>query len=527
MPGRDRICILVVDDTDFNRYTKGRLLRQAGFDVVEAATGAEAFAFVASHAPELVVLDTQLPDTNGWEVCRQLKSRGLDAPLVLQVSATYVEEGDTVKALEGGADACLTEPIDPAVLIATVRALLRMRKAEHDLRDALAREQGLRQAAEGANRAKDEFLATLSHELRSPLGTILTWVTLIKEGGLDEARRRQGLDAIERSTQLQVKLIGDLLDISSIISGKTLLEIGSVDLAAVVQNAVDGLRTAAAAKGLAVTTQVDAAVPLVSADGMRLLQVMQNLCSNAIKFTGAGGRIGITVRRVGDVVEIEVQDTGKGIAAEFLPHIFERFRQADASTTRVEGGLGLGLAIVLHLVQLHRGSVEARSDGPGRGATFVVRLPIMAVAPAASRPAVIADAAAGEDVSVAALAGLRILLVDDEDDAREALATALSQRGALIVAAASANAALEAIAGQASDLMIGDIAMPGEDGYSLIRRLRALPAAAGGTIPAIALTAYGRLSDRTAILAAGYDECLTKPIGLRELATAVRRLARR
>ncbi|MEO6029364.1 MAG: response regulator [Candidatus Binatia bacterium] len=519
------IRVVVVDDTEPNRYAKSRILRKAGFEVLEAATGAEAFALVDSHAPDVVVLDTQLPDTNGWEVCKQLKQRGLEAPLVLQVSATYVEDGDTVKALEGGADACLTEPIDPAVLVATVRALLRMRRAEQALREALTREQALRQAAEGANRAKDEFLATLSHELRSPLGTILTWVTLLKEGRLDAARSRQGLDAIERSTQLQVKLIGDLLDVSSILSGKTRLDIGSVDLVAVVHAAVESIAASAAAKRLTVSSHIDAEVPRIAGDAMRLLQVVQNLCSNAVKFTPAGGRIAVAVRLVNDVVEIEVSDTGKGIAREFLPHIFERFRQADASTTRFEGGLGLGLAIVLHLVQMHHGSVEARSEGTGRGTTFIVRLPGAAIT--TGTPAVDVSQARSGSADPNALAGLRILLVDDEDDAREAVATALDQRGARVVTAASVEAALRAIGEHAPDVMIGDIAMPGEDGYSLIRRLRERAAEAGGGTPAVALTAYGRLIDRTRILAAGYDECLAKPVPIDELAAALRRVARR
>lgn len=518
----DRARIVVVDDTETNRYMKARNLRHAGFEVLEAANAAEAMALVDSSAPDLVVLDTQLPDMSGWEVCRRLKARGSEAPLVLQVSATYVEEGDTVKALEGGADACLTEPTDPAVMLATVRALLRIRRAEQALRDALAREKGLRHAAEGANRAKDEFLATLSHELRSPLGTILTWVTLLKEGKLDEKRRVQGLGAIERSTQLQVKLIGDLLDVSSIISGKTRLEIGSVDLAQIVQAALDGIRSAAEAKKLVVTSAVDGDVPRIAGDAMRLLQVLQNLCSNAVKFTPAGGRIGLAVRRRDGAVEIEVRDTGKGIAPEFLPHIFERFRQADASTTRFEGGLGLGLAIVLHLVEMHRGSVAAESAGVGQGATFRVRLPI---ATPVSTPAVASTLAPPSGPPVA-LDGMRVLLVDDEPDAREAIATALSQRGAAITTAGSPDEAMQAIAAEVPTVLVGDIAMPGEDGYSLIRRLRGLAPERGGRIPAIALTAYGRLSDRTAILAAGYDACLTKPVTVEELASTIHRFRR-
>jgi signal transduction histidine kinase len=514
--------ILVVDDTDAGRYGKSRTLRQAGFEVLEAATGADGLHLVTTQAPDLVVLDIQLPDISGWDVCKRIKSGGAGAPLVLQVSATYVQESDTVKALEGGADACLTEPIDPAVLLATVRALLRLRLAEEALRQALTREQGLRQVAESANRAKDEFLATLSHELRSPLGTILTWVSLLKEGGLDGARADQGLAAIERSTQLQVKLIADLLDISSIILGKTKLDVGSVNLGTIAQAAVEGIRAAAEAKHVTVSVHVDPALPRIAGDPMRLQQVVENLCSNALKFTPGGGTIAVQVRRAGNVAEIEVADNGKGVALEFLPFIFERFRQADASTTRREGGLGLGLAIVRHLVEMHYGTVEARSQGVGLGMTVIVRLPV-ALPPEAA--VVVGDegVAATAPGAGASLAGLRILIVDDEHDARDALGTALARRGAETMTAATVDAAMEMFDAVIPDVLVGDIAMPGEDGYSLIRRLRARPEAAGGRVPAVALTAYGRLSDRQRILAAGYDECLTKPIEIDELAVALQR----
>jgi signal transduction histidine kinase len=512
--------ILVVDDTETGRYAKARALRQAGFDVLEAATGTDALQLVAGRTPDLVVLDIQLPDINGWEVCTRVKALP-EAPLVLQVSATYVQEADTVKALEGGADACLTEPIDPAVLIATVRALLRMRFAEEALRQALTREQGLRQAAESANRAKDEFLATLSHELRSPLGTILTWVTLLREGGLGADRTRQGLDAIERSTQLQVKLIADLLDISSIILGKTKLDVGSVNLGAIGQAALDGVRAAADAKRLRLVLEVDPDLPRIAGDAMRLQQVVQNLCSNAVKFTPDEGKVVVRIRRIGAVAEIEVADDGKGVAAEFLPHIFERFRQADSSTTRREGGLGLGLAIVRHLVEMHFGTVEARSPGVGRGMTVVVRLPISTPPEAARVVDPFVNAHSRGDG--AALAGLRILIVDDEDDARDAVATALARRGAETLTAGTVDAAIAILDDMLPDVLVGDIAMPGEDGYSLIRRVRARPSAAGGNVPAVALTAYGRLSERKRILTAGYDECLTKPIEIDELAAALLR----
>ncbi len=520
--------ILVVDDNEAGRYRKSRALRQAGYDVLEAGTGEDGLRIAGERPSDIVVCDVRLPDIDGWEVVRRLKEDPrFAAPLVLQVSATYVREDDTVRALEGGADASLTEPVDPAVLLATVGALLRLRHAESALREALAREQSLRQAAESANRAKDEFLATLSHELRSPLGTILTWVTMLKEGRLDAARARQGLEAIERSTHLQVKLIGDLLDISSIISGKTRLDIGSVDLATVVQSALEVNRAAAQAKRLTLAPHLDRDVPRIAGDAVRLQQVIANLLSNAVKFTPEGGTIAVGMSRDGGRVRLTVTDSGKGISPEFLPHVFERFRQADSSTTRREGGLGLGLAIVRHLVEMHGGTVEATSAGIGQGTTMAVSLPLGTASETTARRDGSSPVTPTARVDRDALAGFAVLIVDDERDARESIATALAQCGALTTAVGSVGEALRALDAAVPDVLVGDIAMPGEDGYSLIRRLRSRPAASGGSIPAVALTAYGRLSDREAIIASGYDECLTKPIELDTLVGTLVRLTRR
>ncbi|HZP40218.1 MAG TPA: ATP-binding protein, partial [Candidatus Binatia bacterium] len=356
--------VLVVDDNELARYGKSRILRRAGFDVSEAATGEEAMRSVAARPPRLVVLDVNLPDIDGWEICRRIKADPATASvLVLQVSATYVREEDTVRALEGGADACLTEPIEGPVLVATVKALLRARQAEDALRDALAREQAAREAAEAANRTKDEFLAALSHELRSPLTAILTWVTLLRGSGLDEERKARALDTIERNTRLQAKLIDDLLDVSRIISGKMRLDVALVDLVRVVEDPLEAVRPAAEAKGVALEALVDAGIGPVLGDAGRLQQVVWNLLSNAVKFTPKGGRVRVSLGEAGSQARIRVSDSGRGIEPEFLPHVFERFRQADSSTTRAEGGLGLGLAIVRHLVELHGGTVEVESPG--------------------------------------------------------------------------------------------------------------------------------------------------------------------
>ncbi len=441
--------------------------------------------------------------------------------LVLQVSATYVSEADTVRALEGGADACLTEPIEPPVLVATVKALLRARQAEDALRDVLAREQTIRAAAEAANRTKDEFLATLSHELRSPLGAILTWVTLLRSGRLNETKQTRALEAIERNARLQVKLIEDLLDVSRIISGKLRIEVSLVELASIVEAAIENIRPAADAKDIRVDATVEPDIGRISGDAARLQQVVWNLLSNAVKFTPKSGQVTVTVRRARSAAEIRVSDSGKGIDPAVLPHIFERFHQADSSSTRTESGLGLGLAIVRHIVEMHGGTVEASSAGLGKGSTFVVMLPLPAlqsriegVRPALARPAPVGDS----------LSGARILVLDDEADARDSIAVVLESNGAVVEAAASVPAALAIVRTAPPDVIVSDIAMPEQDGFAFVRRLRELPGAAA--IPAVAFTAYAGNESNARILAAGYQDCLTKPIEAETLVATVERLLR-
>jgi signal transduction histidine kinase len=519
--------VLVVDDNETARYTKVRMLRAAGFEVVEAGTAADTMALVAERKPRLIVLDVHLPDMDGWTVCRRLKGDSATASiLILQVSATFVTEEDTVRALEGGADACLTEPIEAAVLVATVRALLRARVAEDSMREALAREQAARGAAETANRAKDEFLALLSHELRSPLGAILTWVTLLRENSVDGALAARGLEAIERNTRLQVKLIEDLLDVSRIVTGKTRLEVGLVELGKVIDAALESVRPAAAAKSIRIDSALEPKLGAVLGDPTRLQQVVWNLLSNAVKFTGKDGWVAIRLRRQDSQALVEVSDSGKGIDPAFLPHIFERFRQADSSTTRAEGGLGLGLAIVRHVIELHGGTVEARSAGLGEGATFVVRLPMPALR---NTPRTIeASRSRGpalEGVSPGLLDGLRLLVVDDERDAREAITAVLETAGASVELAPSVRAALAKISHDGPpDVVVSDIAMPEEDGFTLIRELRREPFPGGRRIPALALTAYAGEPEADRIRDAGFDEYLAKPIEAGALVAAVARL---
>ena len=381
--------------------------------------------------------------------------------------------------------------------------------AIHNMR-LLAHEHQMRAEAEGASRMKDEFLATISHELRSPLQPLLNWAYLLRSPNLDPASAERALDAIERSTKTLGQLIEDLLDVSRIVTGKLRLQARPVRLPGVIRSAIEAVEAAALAKAVVLEARLDPDLPVVLGDPDRLQQVLWNLLSNGIKFTPRGGRVMVTVTgREGEVL-ITVADTGAGIKPEFLPHVFERFRQAESSTNRAYGGLGLGLAIVRHLIELHGGSVSVASEGEGRGATFTARLPAAAaVRLPAERPpaAVTSDTPAGPN-----LAGLHILVVDDEADAREVMRFMLERGGARVRTADSAAAALDAVREERPDLLISDIGMPIEDGYVMVRRLRAMEDGVRRRLPAIALTAYASDEDSRRAHAAGFDAHLSKPV---------------
>jgi signal transduction histidine kinase/ActR/RegA family two-component response regulator len=435
-----------------------------------------------------------------------------------------VREADTVRALEGGADACLTEPLEAPVLVATVRALLRARHAEDELRNALERERNARESAEAANRMKDDFLATLSHELRTPLGAILIWVTLLRSGEVDETQTAHALEAIERNTRLQTKLVSDLLDVSRIISGKMVLEPTLLELQTVVEATVDSVRVAAEAKQIHFDVFVDPTVGPVAGDSARLQQVLWNLLSNAIKFTPKSGSVSLRVEGVDSQVQMTVADNGQGIAPTFLPHLFERFRQADASSTRTHAGLGLGLAIVRHLVELHGGVVNAQSSGLGHGSIFTVRLPLAAVRTAGS-------GATGEESTRrsarqgGSLSGLNVVVLDDDRDAREAIGAVIRAAGASVAPTMSVREALAAVALGGVDVIVSDVAMPDEDGFVLIKKLRQAGGAAGERVPAVAVTAYAGPGQSEKILAADYDAYLAKPVEPSQLIATIARLA--
>ncbi|NJL38796.1 MAG: PAS domain-containing protein [Leptolyngbyaceae cyanobacterium SM1_4_3] len=382
----------------------------------------------------------------------------------------------------------------------------------------LEQEQAARASAEQANRIKDEFLAVLSHELRTPLNPILGWSRLLRGGKLDAARTAYALETIERNAKLQTQLIEDLLDVSRILQGKFSLNRVPIDLAATISAALETVRLAAEAKSIQIQTNVDASVSQVVGDMARLQQVVWNLLSNAVKFTPQGGQIEVELKQIGSLAQITVRDTGKGIVPEFLPHVFEYFRQADGATTRRFGGLGLGLAIVRHLVELHGGTVQADSPGEGQGATFTVRLPLMPVATLLRDEAHVSVLV----VDDAPLTGSQILVVDDETDSREFIAFVLEQAGAVVTSISSGTEALQTITQATPDLVISDIGMPEMDGYMLLQQIRSQKLAC--LIPAIALTAYAGEYDRQQALQAGFQQHLSKPIEPNELIQAIAHL---
>ncbi|MEP7117171.1 MAG: ATP-binding protein [Acidobacteriota bacterium] len=396
------------------------------------------------------------------------------------------------------------------------------RRAEVERATLLANEQRARHAAELASRAKDEFLATASHELRTPLNAILGWARMLQTGQLDHSVFLRAIDSIQRNAAIQVRLIEDILDGSRIITGQLHLEIRTLDLAMLVSATLEAVRTAADAKNITVSLSLDPQATLVVGDPDRLQQVMWNLMVNAIKFTAKGGTVEVSLRRVDTSIELQVSDNGEGISPEFLPHVFERFRQAQASTTRRHGGLGLGLALVRHLVEAHGGTVSADSAGVGQGAAFTVTLPVQAVFAESVAMTAPPRSSFREFVpSAASLTGVSVLVVDDELDARDLVATALRAKGAEVTSAASAAEALELVAARAFMAMVSDIGMPDTDGYALIRRIRTTTGARGVHLPAVALTAYSREEDRRRALDAGYNAYVSKPVDPEELVQIV------
>lgn len=403
------------------------------------------------------------------------------------------------------------------------------RQIEERLRLALSGEQIARAEAENANRLKDEFLATVSHEIRTPLNAIIGWSHLLRNGRLDKATTERAVETIDRNAKVQAQLIEDILDVSRVITGKLRLRNEPVDIASVINAAIDSVQLAIDSKDLHLEVTLDPSARHTSGDPGRLQQVVWNLLSNAIKFTPTGGRIQIKVKRADANMQLRVSDTGFGISPEFLPFIFDRFRQADGTTTRNHGGLGLGLAIVRHLVELHGGSIKADSAGAAQGATFTITLPL-APQSTTRRNRVTGslrakEVSSGHFTSLPSLDGVKVLLVDDDPDTLEVVRIMLDGSRAVVHTAASASEAMEVLEWFSPDVLVSDLAMPVEDGYSLIRKIRALGTSGGYQIPAIALTSYVRVEDRVHALTAGFNMFVPKPVQPDELITAIGNLA--
>jgi signal transduction histidine kinase len=588
-----RLRILIVDDSSEDRELYRRLLGQDpenGYELLETDLGEEGLRLAQEENPDCLLLDYRLPDMDGLEFLSRLQQQRIVPPAQIPPVIVLTGQGNesvAVQAMKGGAQDYLLkgsitrQELWRAVQNAIEKVSLRLEVeertaelaranealqkmygeqeelvrertaelsraneelkreirvrqwAEEERARLLVLEQAARKQAEDANRIKDEFLATLSHELRTPLNAILGWAQVLRSGKVDAPTTERALEAVERNARAQAQLISDLLDVSRIITGKLRLELRPVELPRILDAALDSVRPAAEAKEIhlhVIPGQV--AGPFIG-DPDRLQQVIWNLLSNAIKFTPQGGSVEVRLRHVPDglapMAELAVTDTGMGIRPDFLPYVFDRFRQAESTTTRHHGGLGLGLSIVRHLVELHGGTVAVDSQGEGQGATFTVRLPVRLGAESGriERRAGEQEASPSLVSDDELLSGLHVLVLDDEADTRELLTTALEQCGARVTAVSSVPEVLEALDRETFHVLVSDIGVPGEDGYSMIRKVRARGADRGGNLPAAALTAYARTEDRVRALSSGFQMHLSKPIDPSELVATIAALASR
>jgi signal transduction histidine kinase len=557
-----RARILIVDDLPEKLLVYRTLLEDLDAQIVEAHSGTEAFKRVLEGEFAVILLDVNMPDIDGLETANLVRrhKNGRHTPIIFITS--YADEMQTARGYELGAVDYILSPVIAPVLRTKVRVFVDLYearaalslsnqeletrvtertaelqtsnerlhaeiaerlRAEAEREALLAREKVLRAEAEELSRLKDEFLATMSHELRTPLNAIFGWITLLRTRRLDEATQERALETIERNARAQKRLIEDLLDVSRIVTGKVALELVTVDPRRVVEAALETMHPAAQAKGLKILPLLDTGAGTVRGDFARLQQVVCNLLSNAIKFTDSGGHVEVCLARRNGEVEISIADSGQGIKPEFLPLVFDRFRQEDGSISRRHGGLGLGLAIVRHLVELHAGSVDAQSAGEGKGAKFIVRLPVRE---AGLLPRVV-EVPGGGIATPAMLTGLRLLVVDDDPGARELISGMLAGFGAQVSVAEGGQAALKLLFAERPDVLIADLGMPEMDGYALIEQVRALDPDFGGKTPAVAVTAYASPQDRLRALQAGYQNHVAKPVEAEELAIVIASLAGR
>jgi signal transduction histidine kinase len=533
--------ILLVDDKAANLLALRAVLEPSGHRLVEARSGEEALCFLLKERCDLVLLDVQMPGLDGFETADLILQRPATGHIpIVFIAAIQREEESILKGYAHGAIDYLVKPFDPNVLRAKVDALLAFRAAgerrtrrENDRkteqeraflldreREARQRAEGAQRKAEEATRLKDEFLAVLSHELRTPLTSILGWTRMLRLGKADPSANGPALTTIERNARLQATMIDDLLDVQLIDAGKLQPRFVDLDFAAVVQGAFEGLQPTAEAKSIRLLYSVTAEgkVP-VFGDPDRLHQIVSQLLVNAIKFTDRNGRVHVQLWTDDDDAMLVVRDDGQGIEEAFLPHVFEPFRQQSSGLSRDRGGLGIGLAIVRQLVELHGGTISAVSEGRGCGSSFILSLPRRERAIAPLAPPV----GPSRDQAGTWLSGLRVLVVEDDLDSQLLIVTMLEQFGARVTAAGSAAEGAEAIAAHVFDVILSDISMPGEDGYAFIRRIRTTYPSR--TVPAAALTAHTRSEDRLRALEAGFDAHIPKPVEPSELAAVLAQLA--
>ena len=509
-------------------------LKMPSITVDTADSAANALIRIAETDYDAIVTDIKMPGMDGLALLREIRVLRPATPTLLITG--HGDHDLAIQALRGGAYDFIQKPIDRDYFVAALSRAIQLRQMSRridDQQSALERhaheleaivEERTHELRE-ANRIKDEFLATLSHELRTPLNSMFGWIHLLREGALDQETAAKAIRTIERNTKSLAEIISDLLEVSRIITGKLKLDVHPIELGPVIEAALEAVRPAIDAKDIDLRLSIAAPVGEVLGDPSRLQQVVWNLLSNAIKFTPAEGRVEVKLEGVGSNARITVSDSGAGISGEFLPYVFDRFRQADSTFTRKHGGLGLGLAIVRHLVELHGGTVDADSPGEGKGATFAATFPLLGSTVVTAYEhglTAVRGSVAGK------LDGLRVLIVDDEADARELLSAILEQRGAHVTTAASAAEALDYLQrdGGLPDVLVSDLGMPREDGFDLIRKVRTLEPERGGRIPAIALTAYARNEDRAQALAAGYEMHVSKPVEPAQLSDALNALVR-
>lgn len=519
MPADKSGLLLVVDDNPATRYATTRVLRHAGFAVREAATGGEG-VHIATEAPiDLVVLDIDLPDIDGYEVCRRIRAMpSTQRVRVVYLSASFVDDSHKVEGFQAGADGFLTHPVEPAVLNATVASLLRTRAIEVELEQLLEREREARAEAERANRAKDDFLATLSHELRSPLTAIVGWAEVARLKAESHPDIVAAVDIIMRNARLQSQLISDLLDVSRITTGAGLrLDSEPVSLSDVVHTSIESMASAAAQRRITFECAIATHV-FVNGDAGRLAQIVSNLLSNAVKFSPPGAPVHVTLAPHEGRAQLTVVDKGRGIGPSVLPRVFDRFWQEDTTSRRSYSGLGLGLSIVRHLAAMHGGTVVAASEGEGRGAQFTVTLPMLEGGARAALPLEVMPDGAID------LRETRVLIVDDDTDGRAWVRHVLATAGADVLDVSDVSLALEALAVFRPHVVVSDLAMPVRNGFDFLESLRASESD-GARLPVIAMSAFASADDRRRALNAGFQYFVAKPPRSQELLRLVRRAA--